>query len=51
MMDGSPALAFRVNELTPDPNVPFDPKVVKELRHLRPSSAAAGWSIRASAAW
>ena len=30
MMDGSPALAYRVNELTPDPSVSFDPKVVKD---------------------
>lgn len=30
MMDGSAALAFRVNELTPDPSVSFDPKVVKD---------------------
>ena len=28
-MDGSPNRAFQVNELTPDPNVVFDPKVVK----------------------
>ena len=30
MMDGSPALAHRVNELTPDPSVSFDPKMVKD---------------------
>ena len=29
-MDGSPAPAYRVNELTPDPSVTFDPKVVKD---------------------
>jgi L-fuculose-phosphate aldolase len=28
-MDGSPNRTFQVNELTPDPNVVFDPKVVK----------------------
>ena len=30
MLDGSPTLAYRVNELTPDPSVSFDPKVVKD---------------------
>ena len=29
-MDGSPAPTYRVNELTPDPAVTFDPKVVKD---------------------
>ena len=29
-MDGSPTPAYRVNELTPDPAVSFDPKVVKD---------------------
>jgi ribulose-5-phosphate 4-epimerase/fuculose-1-phosphate aldolase len=29
-MDGSPAPAYRVNELTPDPDVGFDPKVVRD---------------------
>ena len=29
-MDGSPTPAYRVNELTPDPSVTFDPKVVKD---------------------
>ena len=28
-MDGSPNRTFQVNELTPDPDVAFDPKVVK----------------------
>src|SRR5260370_8257000 len=28
-MDGSPNRTFQVNELTPDPNVAFDPKVAK----------------------
>lgn len=28
-MDGSPPPRFRVNELTPDPNLTFDPQVVK----------------------
>src|SRR4249920_3877883 len=30
MMDGSPTPTYRVNELTPDPAVSFDPKVVKD---------------------
>ena len=29
-MDGSPTPTWRVNELTPDPTVSFDPKVVKD---------------------
>src|SRR3954471_1619958 len=29
-MDGSPTPTYRVNELTPDPSVSFDPKVVKD---------------------
>ena len=29
-MDGSPTPTYRVNELTPDPAVSFDPKVVKD---------------------
>jgi ribulose-5-phosphate 4-epimerase/fuculose-1-phosphate aldolase len=29
-MDGSPSPTYRVNELTPDPAVSFDPKVVKD---------------------
>ena len=29
-MDGSPQRTYAVNELTTDPNVPFDPKVVKD---------------------
>ena len=29
-MDGSAARTYQVNELTTDPNVPFDPKVVKD---------------------
>ena len=28
-MDGSTSPAFKVNELTPDPSVQFDPKVTK----------------------
>ena len=29
-MDGSPRRTYQVNELTTDPNVPFDPKVARD---------------------
>jgi len=40
-MDGSQA-TYRVNELTPDPNVTFDPKVVKAYITYAIASPTAG---------
>ena len=50
-MDGSPNRAFQVNELTPDPNVVFDPKVVKSYVTYAHRLAARGLVNSSSAAW
>jgi hypothetical protein len=42
-MDGSPNRTFQVNELTPDPNVVFDPKVVKATSPTPTAWRRAGW--------
>jgi ribulose-5-phosphate 4-epimerase/fuculose-1-phosphate aldolase len=42
-MDGTPPRSFRVNELTPDPSVTFDPKVVKTYVTYAHRMAARGW--------
>ena len=42
-MDGSTPGSFRVNELAPDPNVAFDPKVVKTYITYAHRIAARGW--------
>jgi ribulose-5-phosphate 4-epimerase/fuculose-1-phosphate aldolase len=42
-MDGTTPRSFRVNELTPDPSVTFDPKVVKTYVTYAHRMAARGW--------
>ena len=50
-MDGTTPRTYQVNELTPDPDVAFDPKVVKATSPTPIGSPRAGWSTAASAAW